>query len=179
MCIRVCVSWEYFNWDANRGFPQLQQMRRKSKSKQEVQGKEREGRRIWFNSPSAGFSVVIKAATFGITHLEYVHEQLGWWPKFVLNATVRAYLVGGATSLPAKAFSCRSKTQRIFIFFWNSVYRQAISLPPSPSAWLCYLLAQCRGPQGNCISYVIESSSSSPYICFTQGILAWNEKIIG
>lgn len=153
-------------------------MRWKAKSKKEVQGKEREGRRIWFNF-TAGFSVVINAKTFGITHFEYVHEQLAWWPKTFLNATIRTYLVGGVASLPAEAFSCRNKTPRIFIFFLNSVYRQAISLPPSPSPWLCYLLAQCCGPQGNCISYVIESSSSSPYICFTQGILAWNEKIIG
>lgn len=154
-------------------------MRRKSKSKQEMQRKESKGCKVWFNSTTAGFSVVIKAETLGTTHFEYVHEQLGWWPKAFFNATIRAYLVGGAAFLPAETFSCRSKTPRIFIFFLNSVYRQAISLPPSPSPRLCYLLAQCCGPQGNRISYVIESSSSSPYICFRQGILAWNEKIIG
>ena len=65
----------------------------------------------------------------------------------------------------------------MFFFFWETGYRQAISPPCLPSVALS--LCPCSGPQENCISCVIESSSSSPYICCMKGYCSGMKKIIG
>lgn len=61
----------------------------------------------------------------------------------------------------------RERQESLGSFSSKTGYRQAISrCLPSPSSLLIrYLHAQRRGPQGNCISYVIESSTSA----FTSG----------
>lgn len=93
----------------------------------------------------------------------------------------------------AVEFGFRAGDRKLFLFLLlplplppplNSIYRQATTHTrthtPLSSPWLHYLLAQRRGPSTGEL-YLIRDGIILlfPYICFTRGILAWNEKIIG